>query len=232
MKNNIQKIFSEVPETYELVNHILTFGFDILWRKRLAELAAKNGGQRWIDVCSGTGETAANLYRNKQNGIQVYAADFTKGMLLKAAEKPEGKHIKFVLSDVKELPFPDNQFDVVTISFATRNLNINKEALIQSFSEFFRILKPGGRFINLETSQPENAVFKKLFHIFIKLLVKPVGSMISGSTRGYTYLSNTIPRFYNSSELAGILQESGFQQVEIHKQLFGVAAIHEAFKLN
>ena len=230
MKNNIQEIFSEVPDTYEKINHILTFGLDVQWRKKLTKLAANSGGDKWVDMCSGTGETAANLHRASKNGTQVFAVDFTREMLLKAAEKPEGKHIRFVISDVKSLPFPDNQFDVVTISFATRNLNINKESLLKSFSEFHRILKPGGRFLNLETSQPKNRFIRSIFHFFVKLFVKPIGSKISGSTKGYTYLSATIPRFYNAEELSKILKEAGFAAVNVHSMMLGAAAIHESFK--
>ena len=148
----IRNIFSEIPETYELVNHILTFGLDILWRKRAVNIAVKSGGNRWIDVCTGTGETASYLCRFAKNGTKVYAADFSLPMLRKAKEKPEGGCIKFLLSDVENLPFSDNTFDLITISFATRNINRNQNILIRTFKEFHRILKINGHFVNLETS--------------------------------------------------------------------------------
>ena len=230
MSNGIQKLFTQVPRTYERVNHILTFGMDILWRRKAVRLAVADGGQRWIDVCSGTGETAVYLTEYVQNGTRVYAADFSLPMLQVARSKPQGSKIRFSISEIKALPFSEATFDLVTISFATRNINTSRDDLLNSFKEFHRVLKPGGRFVNLETSQPNNAVIRKLYHSYIKLLVKPVGWRISGAKAPYAYLSHTIPRFYPAAELAEILKEAGFSRVDVTPLMFGAAAIHKAVK--
>ncbi|MDO9547453.1 MAG: ubiquinone/menaquinone biosynthesis methyltransferase [Candidatus Marinimicrobia bacterium] len=230
MNNGIRKIFSEVPKTYELVNHILTFGFDILWRKKAVKIAVRQGGTHWLDVCSGTGETANYLANHANTNTKVYATDFSLPMLTEATKKPNGDRIQFALSDIKQLPFPDDTFDLITISFATRNISANRDALETSFREFHRILKPGGQFINLETGQPQSVIIRRLFHLFVKIFVKPIGSLISGSSAGYTYLSQTIPRFYSTEELASILKTSGFKTVTFKKLLFGIAAIHQSLK--
>ena len=150
----LHRIFSEVPSTYELVNHILTFGLDIIWRRRVAGIASVGNGSRWADMCSGTGETAAYLSHLAPMGTTVYAIDFSLPMLGEAKRKPEAGNIKFVSSDIKALPFPDNSFDMITISFAKRNINLSKEILVKTLAEIHRVLKPEGRFINLETSRP------------------------------------------------------------------------------
>lgn len=230
MSNGIQNIFAEVPKTYELVNHTITLGMDVLWRKKTVGIAARRGGTRWIDVCSGTGETANYLSRAARDGTQVFATDFSMPMLAHALEKPEAHKITFCLSDIKQLPFEDNTFDLVTISFATRNINLNREILIQSFREFYRVLRPGGCFINLETSQPSSPIVRSLFHLYVKLFVKPVGQMLSGSKAAYTYLSKTIPRFYPAHELADILRTAGFDEVSYQQMMFGAAAIHQSIK--
>ena len=230
MNKGIQNIFSEVPETYELVNHILTFGLDVVWRKRAAKVASMAGGNRWIDMCSGTGEMASNLSNIATNGTQIYAADFSLPMLNKARLKPNAKYIKFVLSDIKKLPFPNDTFSLIIISFATRNINLNRDILIQSFKEFYRVLQPGGYFINLETSQPSHLLIRRLFHLYIKLFIKRAGITISGSRAGYVYLSRTIPLFYNAEELADIMLRAGFKSVDFQKLFFGVAAIHQGIK--
>lgn len=230
--NFVKRIFSEVPETYEITNHVLTLGFDILWRKRAAGIAAGHGGKSWVDMCTGTGETAAYLSRSAPEGTKVMAVDFSPEMLVEARKKPEAKQIEFITSDIKELPFPDASIDVISISFATRNINLNKDILIKSFKEFYRVLKPGGLFVNLETSQPSFILIRKLFHLYIKLFVKHVGSRISGSKAGYSYLSKTIPKFYSAPELVDILKVAGFQEVTFQQMLFGVAAIHQAYKNN
>jgi demethylmenaquinone methyltransferase/2-methoxy-6-polyprenyl-1,4-benzoquinol methylase len=147
-----------------------------------------------------------------------------------AREKPEAQNIAFVVSDVKALEFPDNSLDLVTIAFATRNINVNRDALIQTFAEFRRVLKPGGRFINLETSQPSSRLIRWLFHAYVKLFVKVVGGLISGSYSGYAYLRHTIPRFYPPEELRDIMCRAGFTNVTYRTMMFGVAAIHQGIK--
>ncbi len=230
MSKGIQQIFSEVPETYEFVNHVLTLGMDIKWRKKAVGIAIADGGSHWLDVCTGTGETASYLSRNAGKHTTVFAADFSLPMVKQAQKKSEAEKIKFSIANIRILPFPDNSFDLITISFATRNINTSQRALIESFAEFHRILKPGGRFINLETSQPANELIKKFFHIYVKLFVKPVGTKISGSSAGYAYLSSTIPRFYPAKKLADILYRAGFKEVVYKRLMFGAAAIHKAIK--
>ena len=230
MNKGVQKIFGEVPRTYELVNHVLTFGMDLICRRRAARIAAAGGGTRWLDVCSGTGEMAANLVRLSRNGTSVFAADFSLPMLSKAAEKKEADRITFVIADVKALPFPDNSFDLITISFATRNINISRDILIEHLKEFHRVLKPGGCFVNLETSQPRFSLTRGLMHLYVKLAVKPIGSGISGSKAGYAYLSHTIPRFYPPEEFAAIIHQAGFGTVTFKRMFGGVIAVHKGVK--
>jgi demethylmenaquinone methyltransferase/2-methoxy-6-polyprenyl-1,4-benzoquinol methylase len=228
--NFVEKIFSEVPRTYELVNHVLTLGLDIVWRRRAARIAAGNGGDHWIDMCTGTGETAVHLNRLAPTGTKVYGLDFSLQMLDEARRKPQANGIHFIASDVKSLPFPDESFDLITISFATRNINLSEDRLAESFSEFHRVLRPGGRFVNLETSQPSFWPVRKGLHLYVKLFVRSVGSRISGSRPAYTYLSNTIPRFYSPEKLADIMRRAGFVEVSFQRQFLGVAAVHRGIK--
>jgi len=219
-----------VPKTYERVNHLLTFGLDILWRKKVVQYAIKKGGSRWLDVCTGTGETAVYLSQQASENKYVFAVDFTLPMLQEAVRKTDAGNIHFSQADARKLPFPDRSFDLITISFATRNLNLNHEILIQTFMEFHRVLIPGGWFVNLETSQPRNPLIQKIFHFYIRALVQQLGYRISGSNVGYAYLARTIPRFYTAEELSNILIQAGFKTVEISKMLLGAIAIHAGSK--
>ena len=230
MISAIQKLYTQIPSTYELINHLLTFGMDIWWRRNAIKKIENLNGVRWLDVCTGTGETAAYLSKISQNSNQVYATDFSFPMVRLAKNKPEGKEIQFSISEIKNLPFPNDTFDLITISFATRNIDINKKILIQSFSEIRRILKSGGQFINLETSQPKNPFIRYLFHLYVKIFIRPIGTVISGSKSAYAYLASTIPKFYQTEELKTILIESGFQNVDYQQMLFGAAAIHSSTK--
>ena len=230
MSKGIRKIFSEVPHTYDLINHILTFGLDILWRRKAAMVAAAGGGSKWIDICSGTGEMALCLSRLAKNKTMVVATDFCAPMIRKATEKPEAHQIAFTLASANALPFRDGTFDLVTISFATRNINVSRDTLIHCLREFHRVLKPGGRFVNLETSQPSSRLLRRLFHLYIRLAVRPLGYIISGSNDAYSYLSHTIPRFYSADEFADIIRQAGFAKVDFSHMMFGAAAIHKAVK--
>jgi demethylmenaquinone methyltransferase/2-methoxy-6-polyprenyl-1,4-benzoquinol methylase len=230
MEKGIQKIFSEVAHRYELTNHVLTLGLDIAWRKKAVGIAVRAGGRRWLDVCSGTGETAALLSRQAANGTQVFAVDFSLPMLRGAAGKRDAARLRFAIADAGRLPFPEGSFDLVTISFATRNLNTSRRALESCFREFHRVLRPGGRFVNLETSQPSSALFRRILHYYVGLFVRPVGEALSGSRAGYSYLAHTIPRFYSASELSGILESAGFARVTWRLLMGGVAAVHLAEK--
>ncbi|MCJ7772319.1 MAG: ubiquinone/menaquinone biosynthesis methyltransferase [Desulfobacterales bacterium] len=227
----IQNMFSEVPSTYELVNHLLTFGFDIMWRKRAAKIASMTNGHQWADMCTGTGETAVYLKQFANKKTQVYGIDFSLPMMSEAVKKQKADQIRFIASDIKALPFSDKSFDLVTISFATRNLNVTKDSLIQSFTEFYRVLKPGGHFINLETSQPAFLLFRKGFHLYLKLFVKMLGSGISGSKTAYAYLAKSMTLFYSAQELADIIKQAGFDEVTFKRLLFGTAAIHHSRKI-
>ena len=163
---------------------------------------------------------------------RVYATDFSLPMLSKAASKPRGKHLRCALSDVRSLPFDDHTFDLLTISFATRNINLNRNALVQCFTEFHRVLKTGGCFLNLETTQPSSPMIRKLFHLYVRLFVKRVGGLVSGSKPAYAYLSRTIPRFYPADELEALLRLAGFDDIRCQRLFPGTAAIHRGFKRN
>jgi demethylmenaquinone methyltransferase/2-methoxy-6-polyprenyl-1,4-benzoquinol methylase len=227
----IREIFStQVSTTYEVVNHILTFGLDVLWRRRAAKIAAAPGGTQWADMCTGTGEMAFYLSRLASPETTIHAVDLSLPMMAEATKKPRARNIVFAVSDVKALGFPDDSLDLITISFATRNINLSRDVLTQTFAEFCRVLKPGGRFINLETSQPSSRLIRRLYHIYVKLFVKAVGGLISGSYKGYAYLTNTIPRFYPPEELSDIMHQAGFKSVTCKKLMFGIAAIHQGMK--
>ncbi len=230
MNKGIQKIFSSISEKYELINHIITFGFDIRWRKYTAKRAVKNGHGLFLDVCTGTGEMASYLKRFAGKESIIVAIDFCMPMLKKALSKRKNNKIKFVLGDAGKLPFKNDTFDIVTISFATRNLNFKDENLKDSLREFRRVLKKGGKFYNLETSQPKSKILKFLLHLYVKKIVKLAGYLISHSEPAYAYLAHTIPRFHDSETLLRIFLEAGFSKVIYKKFLFGIASLHIAEK--
>jgi demethylmenaquinone methyltransferase/2-methoxy-6-polyprenyl-1,4-benzoquinol methylase len=237
MIKGIQKFYSQISGSYQLINSLLTLGLDAYWRKKAVKMAVKSSphSERLLDICSGTGQTAAALRQSlpSSSNTQIIAADFSPHMLKIAKDRTDKKglnNIYFTLTDAINLPFEDNKFDVITITFATRNLAAAPGHLLKSFREFYRVLKPGGSFLNLETSQPPVKFIKRLFHLYVKLTVAPVGRRISGSKGSYAYLSNSIRSFYSAKELAEILYEAGFETVTWKNLLFSVVALHQAIK--
>lgn len=228
MSKRIRKLFAEVPKTYELVNHILTFGLDMLWRKKAAARAARGSGGIWLDMCTGTGELAAYLERYHRESTLVIGGDFCLPMLAKAQEKRGAKSISWLQTDAVRLPFQSMTLDLITVAFGTRNLNTSREALLACFREFRRVLKSSARFVIVETSQPLSPLVRWVFHSYVRLFVRPVGQVISGSGAGYAYLSQTIRAFYSSEELKDLLLEAGFSHVSFQPLLFGIGAIHES----
>jgi demethylmenaquinone methyltransferase/2-methoxy-6-polyprenyl-1,4-benzoquinol methylase len=230
MSKGLFRIFSEIAAQYELVNHILTFGLDIPWRKRAAQIAVADGGNLWLDVCSGTGEMAINIQKLAAPGTKIVLSDFSFPMVSIAKNKSELEKVSISLADSGKLPFLDNIFDLVVISFATRNITGNRERLMKFLKEFHRVLKPGGRFINLETSQPTSNPIRAAYRLYTQTAVKTIGRLVSGSRAGYSYLSLSVVRFFDAEKLAVILREAGFSRVVYRTMTRGVVAIHKAVK--
>jgi demethylmenaquinone methyltransferase/2-methoxy-6-polyprenyl-1,4-benzoquinol methylase len=230
MSKGLLRIFSEIATQYELVNHILTFGLDIPWRKKASQIAAAGGGLLWLEVCSGTGEMAVNLQMLAKPGTRIVLSDFSFPMVSKARSKSELQKASISLADSGKLPFFDNIFDLVVISFATRNITGNRARLMTFLKEFNRVLKPNGQFINLETSQPRSTPIRIAYHLYTKRIVKTLGQLISGSRTGYAYLSYSVGRFFDAEELSVILHDVGFSKVSYRTMSFGIVAIHKAVK--
>jgi demethylmenaquinone methyltransferase/2-methoxy-6-polyprenyl-1,4-benzoquinol methylase len=228
MSKGVQKVFSEAARTYEMINHLLTFGLDVLWRRKTAQLASAVGGLNWLDVCGGTGEMAVSLYRVAEKNTRIVSSDFSVNMLRRAKKKEDISDIQLTLADSGKLPFADNSFDLVVISYATRNLNVTREKLVSYLEEFRRVIRDNGTFMDLETSQPSSRIIRNLYHLYIRGIVRNVGSLISGSKTGYAYLSYTVSHFHDHREFSKILHDAGFMNIRVKRFLFGTFALHQA----
>ncbi len=224
------RVYARIAGTYERANRLLTLGLDRRWRRRAVRLAVAGGGRDWLDVCTGTGETAAALARLAPPGTRVHAADFSEAMLAVARRKPGAERVAFHLAEAGALPFADGSMDLVTVSFATRNLDAGREALVRRFAEIRRVLRPGGRFVSVESSQPPWRVVRACRDRYVRLAVRALGRRPSGCDDGYAYLASSIRRFRPAEELALLLEEAGFTDVRLRRLLFGAAAVHLAVK--
>ena len=226
----IQRFYHGIYARYEIVNSLITLGLDKPWRQRAAEQAALQGGERWLDMCCGTGDMSLDLLSNIRLNTTLFMADFSKEMLDMASEKKELNAIEKTLANAFNLPFKNNSFDLVTISFATRNLNLGNGKLEKAFLEMNRILKPGGRLVNVETSQPDSKLVRAMFHLYAKTIITPTGYLFTGDKKSYKFLTSSMINHYDAQAFNEILGISGFRKVEFKPMLFGAVAIHSASK--
>ena len=232
MERPLYNVFTAVPGRYDLVNRIITMGMDKWWRQKAAEECLKTQPETVLDLCCGTGDLAINISRLAVNDPEVIGLDYSHPMLDIALKKavPLTKKPSFISGDAAAIPFPDGYFDCVGISFAFRNL-IYKNPLAQyHISEIVRVLKPSGKFVFVESSQPKAGPLRILFQLYLRQFVFRIGKLISGNEQAYHYLAESAARFYTPRELKQILGNAGFSEIFFRSILFGVVGIHVASK--
>ncbi|MGH9445871.1 MAG: class I SAM-dependent methyltransferase [Terriglobia bacterium] len=225
----VREMFEAVTPHYDFLNHLLSAGFDLYWRKVAARCALKplsSPGSIALDVCCGTGDLALALRRVAAG--KVVAADFCQPMLQEAREKFQkaSAGIELLGADTLELPFADNSVDAVTSAFGFRNLANYALGL----REILRVLKPSGTAAILEFSHIQWPVFGPVFRFYFAHILPRVGTWVSGVSGPYQYLHESASRFPNQEALARVMRRAGFANVRYRNLLGGVAAIHQAEK--
>lgn len=229
----LHKIFTNVPPRYDLVNRLFSLRLDETWRKKAARECLANNPTEILDLCTGTGDLAVRLSKQVNSNVWITGLDFSETMLRAAREKNEQKgseKVIFVHGDAANMPFRDEQFDTIGISFAFRNLTFKNPDTPKFLSEILRTLKNGGRFVIVESSQPRSIFLKKLLKVYMKGLVRPLGQLLSGDKAAYRYFAHSVINFYSREEIEQMLLQAGFTNVKIIPLTFGFAAIHVAIK--
>ncbi|HQH96177.1 MAG TPA: ubiquinone/menaquinone biosynthesis methyltransferase [Spirochaetota bacterium] len=228
----LQKMFSEVPRRYDLINRLFTLRLDERWRRRAAEECLSAGAARILDLCTGTGDLAVRIALSAGTKASVFGVDFSIPMLEFARAKAAKARaaVAFSAGDAGELPFRDGIFNVIGIAFGFRNLTYRNPGRDRYLAEILRVLAPGGRFVIVESSQPRSKLFRALVHLYTRVGVSFIGGIVSGQGGAYQYLAHSAVNFHGPEELADLLRSAGFSRVEYRPLLGGVAAIHIAFK--
>jgi demethylmenaquinone methyltransferase/2-methoxy-6-polyprenyl-1,4-benzoquinol methylase len=225
----VQGIFSRIAGRYDLLNILLSFGLDRLWRRRTVRMAELTPRDDALDLCAGTGDLSLAL-ATQGRPRSVTGTDFVPEMLEVAQHKLADYRgetpITFSLADAQALPFDDESFDVVTVGFGVRNLP-DREA---NFREVHRVLRPGGRYLILEFSTPPNGLWRALVHFYNGTVVPFVGGIISGDRASYQYLNDSIRAFPDQERLAAELRAAGFSSVEWRNLSGGIVAVHRSVK--
>ena len=232
MSSPLHKMFSKVPDRYDLINHLATLGLDVGWRKRAVAMCLRGEPGAVLDLCTGTGDLIAMLAGAASPEVRLVAGDFVSPMLEEARAKLRRKgradRVELARMDAAALPFANGALDAVTISFGFRNLTYKNPGRDRHLAELRRVLRPGGRLVVVESSRPPNKAMGAMSRLFMRGFVAPVGGLVSGQRAAYRYLVSSMLDFYTAEEVCELLRGAGFASVEFDRLFGGVAAVHVA----
>ncbi len=227
-KEQVTKMFDAISKEYDGLNRVISFGIDVKWRNKVVDIVAQHQPQNVLDIATGTGDLAISL--SKTTASEIIGLDISAGMLevgrRKISHKQLDSKIKMIVGDSENLPFDDNTFDAITVAFGVRNF----EHLEKGLAEIYRVLKPNGIFVILETSVPTKSFYKTGYSFYTKYILPTIGKVFSKDQSAYSYLSESASKFPYGEALNNILRQIGFNSVKDLPQTFGVATIYKASK--
>lgn len=223
-ERQVRRIFSEIAPRYDLLNHLLSMNVDRGWRRRaVGRLGWERAPAGWyLDACAGTYDLSLELAGRDGFRGRVLASDFARPMLLEGLPKLKGSPILPVCGDTLRLPLPDATFDGAMVAFGVRNLS----DLSMGFGEFFRVLKPGGRLVILEFTEPPNPILRSLYLLYFRRILPLVGRLVSGHAWAYSYLPESVREFPGPGDLAERMRSAGFREATWELLSGGIAALH------
>jgi demethylmenaquinone methyltransferase/2-methoxy-6-polyprenyl-1,4-benzoquinol methylase len=227
-KEQVASMFDTISGNYDNLNRVISFGIDVKWRKKVLQMVAKTNPNIILDIATGTGDLA--ILMTQTNAKKIIGLDISAGMLEVGNQKIKDKNlsntIEMVLADSENMPFEDHYFDAITVAFGVRNF----ENLEKGLAEIFRVLKPNGIFVILETSVPDKTPYKQGYTFYSKNILPMIGKLFSKDNAAYGYLSESAAIFPYGEALNNILRKIGFIDVVALPQTFGVATIYSASK--
>jgi demethylmenaquinone methyltransferase/2-methoxy-6-polyprenyl-1,4-benzoquinol methylase len=220
-------MFDRIAGVYDLMNTAMTVGLHHRWRQRAADRAELTQGSAALDVCCGTGDLALALSERVGPSGRVVGCDFSEAMLERARHKAveRGVDVAFEWADALELPYADREFDAVTVGFGARNL----ADLERGVAEMVRVLRPGGRLVILEITQPRRPPLSTFYSLWFDRLVPFLGS-VAGDRDAYTYLPESVKRFPPPEGVAAVMAAAGTERVRWTVLAGGIIAIHSGVK--
>ena len=222
----VNDLFAAIAPRYDLINDLQSFGLHRWWKRRLVNLAALGLGDRALDLCCGTGDVAFALARQ---GVEVKGVDFSEPMLAVARQRgaacgPGGP--EFVCGDAQQIPFPDDHFDVVTVSYGLRNLASWERGL----EEMMRVSRRGGRLLVLDFGKPDNALWRSLYFGYLRLFVPLFGGLFCGDSQTHAYILESLRHYPAQHGVAAKMREMGCRDVRIVPLLGGMMTINFGVK--
>lgn len=227
-KEQVADMFDNISHKYDLLNHTLSLGIDILWRKKAIRLLKPFAPQTVLDIATGTGDFAVEAVKLKPN--KIIGVDISEGMLevgrKKVAKKGLASLIELNYGDAENLAFEDNKFDVLTVAFGVRNF----ENLKKGLSEMFRVTSEGGHVMIIEFSKPGKFPVKQLFNFYFNTILPKIGKLVSKDNAAYKYLPESVAAFPDGLAFLKILNEVGYKEAKCIPLTFGISSIYWARK--
>lgn len=229
-RNEIWKMFDLISSTYDRANRIMSFGFDQLWRKKVCAFLLPKKMMRILDCATGTGDQIIALMEKRPDISEVIGIDLAEEMIKigreKIAKKSYSDKVVLQIASALAIPYPDNSFDCVTISFGIRNVT----DMMAAFQEFRRVLKPGGRVLILEGTIPRKKWLRCLHLFYLRYLLPGIGGLISKNLKAYRYLNQTIETFPQGEKFTGRMRAAGFINVHSNLILGGITTVYQGDK--
>ncbi|NIQ11103.1 MAG: bifunctional demethylmenaquinone methyltransferase/2-methoxy-6-polyprenyl-1,4-benzoquinol methylase UbiE [Gammaproteobacteria bacterium] len=221
----IRDMFDRIAPRYDLLNRLLSLGIDRRWRRfAVRQLAIPEGG-KVLDIATGTGDVALEIGRQTDGSVTIVGSDFTQGMLVlgseKIADSSYHQRILLVNAACESMPHPSNIFDGITIAFGIRNV-VDRQAGLE---EMARVLKPGGRAVILEFATPRNSIFRAIYLFYFLRVLPWLGGLFSQKS-AYQYLPDSVLEFPDRETFSSMMEDAGFENVQVYDLTGGIAAVH------
>ncbi|MEQ9376379.1 MAG: bifunctional demethylmenaquinone methyltransferase/2-methoxy-6-polyprenyl-1,4-benzoquinol methylase UbiE [Imperialibacter sp.] len=227
-KAQVAEMFNNISRRYDFLNHFLSLGIDIVWRKKAVRELKEIKPKQILDIATGTGDFAIEALSLKPD--KVIGVDISEGMLAmgkkKIARMKLEDKVELQMGDSEKLLFDDNTFDAVIVAFGVRNF----ENLEKGLADMWRVLKPGGKVVVLEFSKPTRFPMKQLYSFYFKYILPIIGRMISKDRAAYTYLPESVKAFPDGALFTNILDRVGFKKTICKPQTFGICSIYTGIK--
>ncbi len=228
-KKQVASMFNNISKTYDFLNHFLSLGIDIIWRKKAIKELLTDKPQHILDVATGTGDFAFEAIKILKPR-KITGVDISEGMLevakQKIAERNLGEIFDVQLGDSEGLHFEDHTFDAITVAFGVRNY----ENLEKGLTDMLRVLKPGGKVVILEFSNPTAFPVKQAYHIYFKYLTPFFGGLFSKDKKAYSYLQESVVAFPDGKRFTDLMQKIGYKNTKHQSLTFGISAIYTGVK--
>ncbi|WP_127960029.1 bifunctional demethylmenaquinone methyltransferase/2-methoxy-6-polyprenyl-1,4-benzoquinol methylase UbiE [Serratia microhaemolytica] len=226
----VANVFHSVAAKYDVMNDLMSFGIHRIWKRFTIDCSGVRRGQQVLDLAGGTGDLAAKFSRMVGEQGQVVLADINDSMLKMGREKLRDHgmvgNIRYVQANAEALPFPDNTFDCITISFGLRNVTDKDKAL----RSMFRVLKPGGRLLVLEFSKPLLEPLSKAYDLYSFHVLPKIGELVVNDAESYRYLAESIRMHPGQETLKQMMDQAGFENINYFNLTGGIVALHRGFK--